>query len=138
MRLPNAILGSWSRPRRRPTGTVVAFVVVVAGVSARAAGGGDAGAGAGGGGTCAPKQMMKPPRTSDESVDHSRRVPADAFLKLDMALNAATTDVVPLHDPPRAHEAQFGRPGHIPGVYPDTEFADGYEILIQSYELWTS
>ena len=72
--------------------------------------GGDGGGegGGGGGGTCAPKQMMKPPRTTDESVDHSRRVPADAFLKLDMALNAATPDVVPLHDPPRAHEAQFG------------------------------
>ena len=81
--------------------------------------------------------MMKPPRASDESVDHSRRVPADAFLKLDMALNAATPDVAPLQPEPRAHEAQFGRPGHIPGVYPD-EFADGYEILIQSYELSTS
>ena len=52
--------------------------------------------------------MMKPPRASDESVDHSRRVPADAFLKLDMALNAATPDVAPLQPEPRAHEAQFG------------------------------
>ena len=69
--------------------------------------GGDGGDG-GGGGTCAPKQMMKPPRTSDESVDHSRRVPADAFLKLDMALNAATPDVAPLQPEPRVHEAQFG------------------------------
>ena len=82
--------------------------------------------------------MMKPPRTRPPSVDHSRRVPADAFLKLDMALNAATPDVVPPHDPPRAHEAQLGWPGQIPGAYPEAEFADGYEILIQSYELSTS
>ena len=51
---------------------------------------------------------------------------------LAMALNAATPDVAPLHNPSWAHEAQFGLPGHIPGVYPDAEFADGYEILIQS------
>ena len=71
--------------------------------------GGDGGGegGGGGGGTCAPKQMMKPPRTTTELVDHSRRVPADAFLKLDMALNAATPDVVPLQYE-KPHEAQFG------------------------------
>ena len=51
--------------------------------------------------------MMKPPRTTDESVDHSRRVPADAFIKLDMALNAANPDVVPLQYE-KPHEAQFG------------------------------
>ena len=123
-------------------------LVQIAGASGGAGGdggglggaGGDGGGkgGGGGGGTCAPKQMMKPPRTTTELVDHSRRVPADAFLKLDMALNAATPDVAPLQPEPRAHEAQFGRPGHIPGVYPDAEFADGYEILIQSYELSTS
>mgnify|MGYP003880670847 FL=1 len=47
MRLPNVMLGSWSRPRRRPT--VVSVLVVVAGESARAAGGGDVGAGGVGG-----------------------------------------------------------------------------------------
>jgi len=47
MRLPNVMLGSWSRPKRRPT--VVSFLVVVAGESARAAGGGDVGAGGVGG-----------------------------------------------------------------------------------------
>ena len=51
--------------------------------------------------------MMKPPRTTTELVDHSRRVPADAFLKLDMALTAATPDVVPLQYE-KPHEAQFG------------------------------
>ena len=69
--------------------------------------GGDGG-GEGGGGTSAPKQMMKPPPTTDESVDHCSRVPAGAELMLAMALNAATPDVVPLHGPLRAHEAQFG------------------------------
>ena len=93
-------------------------------------GGGEGGEG--GGGRNAPKQMMKPPRTTDESVDHSSRVPADAFPRFAMALNAATPDVVPPHDPPRAHEAQLGWPGQIPGAYPEAEFADGYEILIQS------
>jgi len=52
--------------------------------------------------------MMKPPPTTDESVDHSSRVPADAFPRLAMALNAATPDVVPPQPEPRAHEAQFG------------------------------
>ena len=96
--------------------------------------GGDEGGkgGGGGGGTCAPKQMMKPPPTTDESVDHCSCVPADAFPRFAMALNAATPDVVPPHDPPRAHEAQLGWPGQIPGAYPEAEFADGYEILIQS------
>ena len=72
--------------------------------------GGDGGGkgGGGGGGTCAPKQMMKPPRTSTQSVDHSSRVPVGVALRFAMALNAAKPDVVPLHDPPRAHEAQFG------------------------------
>ena len=69
--------------------------------------GGDGG-GEGGGGTSAPKQMMKPPPTTDESVDHCSCVPADAFPRLAMALNAATPDVVPLQYEPRAHEAQFG------------------------------
>ena len=71
--------------------------------------GGDGGGegGDGGGGTCAPKQMMKPPRTTDESVDHSSRVPADALPKLAMALNAAAPDVVPQQDE-EPHEAQFG------------------------------
>ena len=78
------------------------------------------------------KQMMKPPYATDQSVDHSSRVPADAFPRFAMALNAATPDVVPPHDPPRAHEAQLGWPGQIPGAYPEAEFADGYEILIQS------
>ena len=93
-------------------------------------GGGEGGEG--GGGRNAPKQMMKPPRTTDESVDHSSRVPAGVALRFAMALNAATPDVVPPHDPPRAHEAQLGWPGQIPGAYPEAEFADGYEILIQS------
>jgi hypothetical protein len=52
--------------------------------------------------------MMKPPRTTDESVDHSSRVPADAFPRLAMPLNAAKPDVVPLQPEPRVHEAQFG------------------------------
>jgi hypothetical protein len=72
--------------------------------------GGDGGGkgGGGGGGTCAPKQMMKPPPTTDESVNHCSCVPADAFPRFAMALNAATPDVVPPQYEPRAHEAQFG------------------------------
>jgi hypothetical protein len=69
-------------------------------------GGGDGGGGDGG--TCAPKQMRKPPRTTDESVDHSSRVPVGVALRFAMALNAAKPDVVPLQPEPRAHEAQFG------------------------------
>ena len=52
--------------------------------------------------------MMKPPRTTDESVDHSSRVPAGVALRFAIALNAAKPDVVPLQPEPRAHEAQFG------------------------------
>jgi hypothetical protein len=69
-------------------------------------GGGDGGGG--GGGTSAPKQMRKPPRTTDESVDHSSRVPVGVALRFAIALNAAKPDVVPLQPEPRAHEAQFG------------------------------
>ena len=46
MRLPNVMLGSWSRPRRRPA---VVALVVAAGGAAGAAGGGDVGAGGVGG-----------------------------------------------------------------------------------------
>ena len=48
MWLPNAMLGSWSRPRRRPA---LVELVVVAGEAAGAAGGGDVGPG-GVGGQC--------------------------------------------------------------------------------------
>ena len=76
-------------------------------------GGGDGGGDGGGGDRTRPsrgrsKQMMKPPRTTIELVDHSSRVPAGVALRFAIALNAAKPDVVPLHDPPREHEAQFG------------------------------
>jgi hypothetical protein len=72
--------------------------------------GGEGGAGGddGGNGTIASKQMMKPPRTTEEPVDQLSRVPADAFPRLAMPLNAAKPDVVPLQPEPRVHEAQFG------------------------------
>ena len=56
---------------------------------------------------------------------------------LAMALKAEVPDVTPGQDPPRAQLAQLGplapgAPGQMPGVNPEAEVADGYEILIQS------
>ena len=106
-------------------------LVQIAGASGGAGGdggglggaGGDGGGkgGGGGGGTCAPKQMMKPPPTTDESVDHCSCVPADAFPRFAMALKAEVPDVTPGQYPFRAQLAQLGplapgAPGHIPGA----------------------
>ena len=94
--------------------------------------GGEGGAGGddGGNGTIASKQRMKPPRTTDESVDQVSRVPAGAALMLDMALKAAVPDVVPGQYPFRAQLAQLGpgapgAPGQMPGVNPEAEFESG-------------
>ena len=95
-------------------------------------GGGGSGSGGdgGGNGTIASKQRMKPPRTTDESVDQVSRVPAGAALMLDMALKAAVPDVVPGQYPFRAQLAQLGpgapgAPGQMPGVNPEAEFESG-------------
>jgi hypothetical protein len=81
--------------------------------------------------------MMKPPRTTEEPVDQLSRVPAGAALMLAMALKAEVPDVTPGQYPFRAQLAQLGplapgAPGQMPGVNPEAEVADGYEILIQS------
>ena len=90
------------------TGGTVGGIGGLAGGAGGEGGEGGGEGGDGGGGRNAPKQMMKPLRTTDESVDHSSRVPADAFPRLAMPLNAAKPDVVPLQPEPRVHEAQFG------------------------------
>ena len=100
--------------------------------------GGEGGAGGddGGNGTIASKQMMNPPRTTEESVDQLSRVPAGAALMLAMALKAEVPDMVPGQCPFRAQFAQLvpgapGAPGQMPGAYPEAviEFMGGAELV---------
>ena len=82
------------------------------------------------------KQMMKPPRTWEESDDQVSRVPAGAALMLAMSLKAPVPDWVPGQYPPRAQLAQLvpgapGAPGQMPRAYPEavTSFMDGTELV---------
>ena len=97
---------------------------------------GEGGGGEGGGGMTGSKQMMKPPRTTEESVFQVSRVPTGAALMLAMALKAAVPDWVPEQNPPRAQLAQLvsgapGAPGQMPGAYPEavTSFMGGAELM---------
>ena len=80
--------------------------------------------------------MMKPPRTTEESVDQVSRVPAGAALMLAMALKAEVPDMAPGQYPFRAQFAQLvpgapGAPGQMPGAYPvaEIEFMGGAELV---------
>jgi len=93
-------------------------------------------AASGGGGGGALKQMMKPPRLPELSVDQVSRVPAGAALMLGMTLKAAVPDVVPGQYPFRAQLAQLGSgapgaPGQMPGAYPEavTSFMGGALVV---------
>ena len=103
-------------------------------------GGGGEGEGGGGegegGGMTGSKQMMKPPRTTIESVFQVSRVPAGATLMLAMALKAGVPDRVPGQMPPGTQLAQLvpgapGAPGQMPGAYLEavTSFMGGAELV---------
>ena len=83
------------------------------------------------------KQMMKPPRETEVSVDQVSRVPAGAALMLAMALKAAVPVWVPKQYPPGTQLAQLGpsgapgAPGQMAGAYLEavTSFMDGAELV---------